>query len=409
MERYNVHWTVFLNVVLRFYTINSNVPAITVVPEPPIHGQQFTLTCTTEMTEVTWYKFGQILNFNYSSEGENNCSIGTSEVWKGLKATKCDHIYNLTIVQVDYYRDNSSVFQCQAGTESCQYQLHVNVYPTFITDVPIDGNSFDITCFSTVAVSWYRKGIDQDCYFYIASSSPTNGCSVDKQHNYYEFNSCDSVNQTLTIKSVDFDRDNGSIWNCSFQEHYDSYTLKITTTPPTLYGSTKTDRTDNIGANVTFSVEYLDDRSLNVSWYHENRQLINSSRVTITESTEILVNASGIKTILTITSINITDQGNYTCQVCNQYGCSRETFQLLLAENVTPTVYEDQGTKRGLDDTVIIGVAVGATVLVIGLVVVIFFVTIRRRNSGQPFSTSDKERDTHNTGTGMREVPFNVG
>ncbi|ESO93980.1 hypothetical protein LOTGIDRAFT_228662 [Lottia gigantea] len=178
---------------------------------------------------------------------------------------------------------------------------------------------------------------------------------------------------------------------------------------PNLYN---VERNNNslVGQNGSFSLKYLEDQTVNVSWYNNDTDLQTSSRITIREEPAEIshpynntIKLSGIKTILTITSINITDQGNYTCQVCNQYGCSRKTFEVDVV-----SMTKQIGTDAGIINvkTVVIGASVGATIILICIVVIIFFVVFKRRRTKPNVEMEIIKNDLYISSDPLQVFPF---
>ncbi|ESO93981.1 hypothetical protein LOTGIDRAFT_228663 [Lottia gigantea] len=202
------------------------------------------------------------------------------------------------------------------------------------------------------------------------------------------------INTTVYSLNITNSQNNGGNYTCTvnngipdpytkqyYQMAYYNLELKI---HPNLYN---VERNNNslVGQNGSFSLKYLEDQTVNVSWYNNDTDLQTSSRITIREEPAEIshpynntIKLSGIKTILTITSINITDQGNYTCQVCNQCGCSSKTFQLDFNED--KRMEADEITDM---DTTVMEILIGLAALFTCIIVIVIFIVYKRRTKSK--------------------------
>ncbi|ESP04782.1 hypothetical protein LOTGIDRAFT_229901 [Lottia gigantea] len=331
--------------------------------EPQI-GQEFTLTCNTSSVGINWYRNNIYIGWSenqYTIVKSDACNISTDP--ERYTFEHCGVKHELTIKSLNDL-DDGSVWRCQNRQDS---HFSNNFTLTVFTGQPrLFMNGQQLVCL-------YKAEQNSDMKFLPWKHSIDNEL-VREIEGYYISDTVYGLNMTNS-------QNNGGIYSCSVNDGGTVQKVVYNFIPqqaphlyePTLKGELQT------GDNSTFTVTYLENnilnRFVNVSWYRAGQILETVDRVTIGEEPSTIshpynnnIKLPGIKTILTIKSVIVTDQEFYSSQICNQNGCSLASFQLAIADDV-----------NGEDSDINVTEAVIVAVLAVALLIVGIFVFIKCR------------------------------
>ncbi|XP_050415312.2 uncharacterized protein LOC126829451 isoform X2 [Patella vulgata] len=165
--------------------------------------------------------------------------------------------------------------------------------------------------------------------------------------------------------------------------------------------------TVRVGSNYNISKIFITGSNSNITWFKDNNRLERSSRidirrleVTIPHDYNQTVLIPYSRTLITITPVQVSDEGWYQCFICNHDDCSNSSFHLLVededlvkdtdkveVEDSVNDADKDSPDKRQ-DMFVFIGAGGGSGLFFI-IVVIIIVVLVKRHRRNQKETVQD--------------------
>ena len=92
-----------------------------------------------------------------------------------------------------------------------------------------------------------------------------------------------------------------------------------------------------VSDDVTITCMAVGNLPIDVTWLNESRQMINSSRVSITENVE--TEHFKVNSTLVVKSLVLQDTRQYSCRVTNQFGSDTKTFRIIAQSKKLPHIF----------------------------------------------------------------------
>ncbi|XP_055959040.1 uncharacterized protein LOC130010363 isoform X2 [Patella vulgata] len=183
---------------------------------------------------------------------------------------------------------------------------------------------------------------------------------------------------------------NGQIYS------YTAFTTISVTAPSKFYKNDLETMNETVRAGSDYNISkiFITGSNSNITWFKDNTRLELSSRIGIRRlevniphdyNQTVLIPYS--RTLITITPVQVSDEGWYQCFICNHDDCSNSSFHLLVEDKDQVKDSPNNGKQDNI--SVFIGAGVAAHLIIIIVIIVIVLVVKKRRR--KPKDGSSKQ------------------